>query len=489
MEQVCRTRGWEPYLRIKDEGFSAGTLKRPGLSEISWLIQNEEIDGLVCTWYDRLTRSRDFYVLDIEFKAHNIQFVTLHDPADTRTASGRFMESMIVAAKTYDREQTSEKVRTKMRMRAAKGLHSGGSVPFGFVMNPETKLLSPDPAMSAVLEQMFQVYVDERSDFAVRDWLQAHQIPNARGKMAWQVSTIRDMLCNRRYIGELEANKRNKGLDEVPENEVYHIIKAPHDAAVPLPLFQLAQSVRAEKLGQSPNRVGRPRHHSYTQCGRVNILQGTLLCGACGHAMTPHYTSKTAKVSNDDVQERQYFHYYACAAQIKGTMEEQHKNRIKADVIESWMLDTVEELLQSERVITKAVERAGEARSLNQRPQRAALELNRAARHENQKRVEEMLETVSSGNATGALWQMLNERATHLQVEGERLKREERQLNGEIANLEIDFDAQTFMKTLCDFKKLASVAEPEELQKLIRLAVRRIEWMPEGVHRVQFYSR
>ena len=354
LEQVCRTRGWEPYRRIKDEGFSAGTLKRPGLAEIRWLVQNEEIDGLVCTWYDRLTRSRDFYVLDTEFKAHNIQFVTLHDPADTRTASGRFMESMIVAAKTYDREQTSEKVRTKMRMRAAKGLHSGGIVPFGFVMNPETKLLSPDPQMASVLEQMFQVYVDERSDFAVRDWLQAHQIPNARGKMAWQVSTIRDMLCNRRYIGELEANKRNKGLDEVPENEAYHIIKAPHDAAVPLPLFQLAQSVRAEKLGQSPNRVGRPRHHSYTQCGRVNILQGTLLCGACGHAMTPHYTSKTAKVSESDLLGRQYFHYYACAAQIKGTMEEQHKNRIKADVIESWMLDTVEELLQNERIIDES---------------------------------------------------------------------------------------------------------------------------------------
>ncbi len=115
------------------------------------------------------------------------------------------------------------------------------------------------------------------------------------------------------------------------------------------------------------------------------------------------------------------------------------------------------------------------------------LELNRTARQENQRRVEEMLQTIGRGNATGALWQMLNERATHLQVEGERLKREERQLSGEIANFEIDFDAQTFKTTLCDFKKLASVAEPEELQKLIRLAVRRIEWMPEGVHRIQFY--
>ena len=93
--------------------------------------------------------------------------MTLHDPADTRTAAGRFMESMIVAAKTYDREQTSEKVRTKMKMRAEKGLHSGGIVPFEFIMNPEIKMLSPNPNKVEVLQQMFQVYVDTRSDFAV----------------------------------------------------------------------------------------------------------------------------------------------------------------------------------------------------------------------------------------------------------------------------------------------------------------------------------
>lgn len=99
--------------------------------------------------------------------------------------------------------------------------------------------------------------------------------------MKWQVSTIRDMLCNRRYIVELEVNKGKKGVDDLPENEAYRVIKAPHAPAVPLPLFQLAQAVRAEKLSQSPNRIGRPRHHSYTQCGRVNILQGTLPCGSC----------------------------------------------------------------------------------------------------------------------------------------------------------------------------------------------------------------
>jgi hypothetical protein len=74
-----------------------------------------------------------------------------------------------------------------------------------------------------------------------------------------------------------------------------------------------------------------------------------------------------------------------------------------------------------------------------------------------------MLQTIDSGNATGALWQMLNERATHLQVEGERLKLEERQLMHEIASLKVDFDAEAFRNTLGDFQELASIAEPEEL--------------------------
>src|SRR5689334_22098039 len=67
MEADCHRRGWEPYRVIPDEGFSAGSLKRPGLTEVRMLVQAEEIDGIMCTWYDRLTRSREFYILDHEF--------------------------------------------------------------------------------------------------------------------------------------------------------------------------------------------------------------------------------------------------------------------------------------------------------------------------------------------------------------------------------------------------------------------------------------
>jgi len=137
LEAFCRAKGWQAAEIVKDEGFSAGSLKRPGLTRVRFLVESGQINGVLCTWYDRLTRSREFYVLDKEFRTNEVDFITLHDPADRNTASGRFMEMMLVGAKAYEREQTGEKVSIKMRMRTEKGMWNGGHVPFGFLRAPK----------------------------------------------------------------------------------------------------------------------------------------------------------------------------------------------------------------------------------------------------------------------------------------------------------------------------------------------------------------
>ncbi len=482
LEAECVRRGWDVYRIIKDEGYSAGSMRRPGLTEARMMVQSGEINGIICTWYDRLTRSREFYILDHEFKTHNVEFVTLHDAADTRTAAGRFMESMIVAAKTYDRDQTSEKVRIKMRMRQEKGLHQGGLVPFGFTVDAE-KMLHPNPEQTKVLEQIFQVYVETSSDFAVRDWLKAHGISAPHGGAVWQVSSIHDLLTNRRYIAEIEINRKNKGLEDLSPNDSYRVVKAPHKPLISVELFALAQAIRKEKARKSPNRVGKPRSYSTSKCGRVNILQGTLLCGVCGHAMAPHYTVKQTKAQ----EQRAYVHYYVCAPQIKAMQEQEHKNRVPAKVSEAWIFESVQELIASENIIERAVEEARRAAESDLSPQKEALALNRAAMQENQAKIDQMLETISSGQATGALFAMLNERAAQLKLEREQLRIEQRRLTEALSPLQERFDVTAFRQSLVRFSELAQIAQPNEVQQLLRLMVRRVEWVPEGPHRMQFY--
>ena len=486
LEAFCKSKGWDNFEIVKDEGHRAGTLKRPGLAHLRYLVETEQIDTIVCTWYNRLIGSRDFYVLDKEFKAHNVAFVTVHDPADRHTASGRLLESMLVTIKTFENEQVAEKVRTKMRQRAEKGLWNGGYVPFGFSCDPQTQALKPNDETKTTVLQMFRVYVEKQSDFAVRDWLKAHNVPTHHGKAEWTPSSIRDLLMNRRYIGEVEINKQNKGIEELPEFEEYRIIPMDWEPIVPRELFETAQAIRQTRSRQSPHRGGKGKGQSYSrnQCQRVYLLQGNMVCGVCGAAMSPHYVYHKPN-ERDQRRTASYIYHYTCAHKMKYRQAVDHSNRVLARVAESWMLDAVEELVLSETVLERALAAAWSKAESGLEPNKAALaECESALRH-NEEKIDELLETAS--NARGALLELFTEKAHGLKLERERLKIEQRNLQASLAPLTRRFDARDIRNVLSDFALIRQQAQPEQLRRLLRTLVKKLEWSPDGQHKVQYY--
>jgi len=486
LEAFARAKGWEVFESIKDEGHRAGTLKRPGLTRLRWLVSTGQEDVVACAWYNRLIGSRDFYILDKEFKNNNVQFITIHDPADRNTAAGRLFESMLVTIKTFENEQIGEKVRTKMRMRAEKGMWNGGLVPFGFMHDPQTQVLQPNPETKHIVLQMFQTYVDKRSDFAVRDWLKAHQIPAPTGNALWMPGTISELLANRRYIAEIEINRDKQGIDDLPEHESYRIVPAPHEPLVPKELFELAQAIRKEKAVASPGRQSRTRSYSLNQCGRVYPLQGRMVCGTCGHAMCPHYVYHKANPAKGR-RSNSYVYHYVCAQKMKYGSQCDHQNRVLAKDAETWILERIEDLDIFDDLLEREMAGAKERFEQDMQPVKESLSLAKAAERANQEKIEEIIESVSSGRAKGALFDILSERAAELKLERERLRAEQRQLNELLAPLEEHFEASGLQSVLSDFTRLAKGAKPEELQRLICLVVRSVEWRPDGKHKVQFY--
>lgn len=494
LEAACRARGWAAQRVIKDEGYSAGSLKRPGMSELRWLVQNGEIEAVACTWYDRLTRSRDFYTLDREFKEHGIEFVTLHDPTDRHTASGRFLETMLVAAKTYEREQTGEKVRTKLRMRAEKGMWNGGHVPFAFRYEADTQLLVPREDQVPLVAQMFQTYVDTRSDYAVRNWLRTHSIPAYKGKPEWTPTSIREMLTNRRYIAETELNKKNQHVTGLPEADAYRVVAALYEPLVSRELFERAQRVRHERALESPNQNrggkrkgsgnGVGKSYSRNQCGRVYLLQSNMVCGLCGAAMTPHYVFHKAG-GKEKRRSDSYVYHYTCAHKMKYRQAVTHSNRVLARVAEAWVLDAVETIVTSEEIAREALNAARAKSEADLHPTTLLLSTNQSALRENQRAIDELVSTASG--ARGAMLELLSEKAHELKMERERLYAEQRQLTEVLTPLNTVFDAKVFRSVLGNFSLLRQHAEPEELQRLLRLVVRRVAWMPSGAHQVDYY--
>ncbi len=102
--------------------------------------------------------------------------------------------------------------------------------------------------------------------------------------------------------------------------------------------------------------------------------------------------------------------------------------------------------------------------------------------------IEKVLETASSGQAVGALWEMLNERAFRLKWEKDQLLIEQLRLKEQLLPAETSVDAAILRTKLLSLDIVRRAAYPDELQRLLRLMVRRIEWSPSGDCKVQLFA-
>ena len=294
---------------------------------------------------------------------------------------------------------------------------------------------------------------------------------------------------NRRYIAEIEINKKNRGIEGLHGDIAYRIVKAPHEPLIPVGLFELAQATRRDKALDSPNRKGRPRSYSQNQCDRVFPLQGRIFCSECGHSMTPYYVVHKPNAKEKRVN-ASYIYYYICAQQqMHGQKQAGHSNRVLAKISESWIKEQMKELISIEGLVEQAIEMARLKSAGDLAPQQELLEINHRARKENQVKIDRLLESVTSGEVSGPLLAMLNGKATELQREQEKLKIEERGLQQALIPLHNQFDAKTLRSALQQFNTLYEAAEPAEMQRLVRTIIHRIEWNPSGeAHAIEFYA-
>jgi hypothetical protein len=152
------------------------------------------------------------------------------------------------------------------------------------------------------------------------------------------------------------------------------------------------------------------------------------------------------------------------------------------------MLDTVEELIKTRGLLEQCFENAWQSFHQQTRPQQDALAINAAALRENQTQVDNLVEMISSGQATGALFEMLNKKASQLRTERHLLLTEQRRLRESLAPLDNGITAEKFRKQLITFSDIIEEAQPEEIQRIMRLMVKRIEWMPTDEARFEFFA-
>lgn len=136
---------------IVEEGKSGKTMNRPGLQKILNLVNNKQIDGVICYKLDRLTRkTRDLlYLIEDIFTKNNIQFISLNENIDTSSASGKFFLTVMGALSQMERDQISERTTDALQelVRQGRRLGSPDKTPLGFKLMKRTMARKTDLVM------------------------------------------------------------------------------------------------------------------------------------------------------------------------------------------------------------------------------------------------------------------------------------------------------------------------------------------------------
>jgi site-specific DNA recombinase len=273
-QAACDERGWTIVGWYADEGVSAHTddvAKRPAFHRLVRDAERRQFDAVVVHNLDRFARS--VVVALSTFKRLSdlgISFLSLSEQGmDSTTPMGKVMFGMLALLAEYHSENLGLETRKGKAERKAKGLHNG-LVPFGYRSVDGVAEFDPQTKGGAVLA--FQLAAEGASYTKIAQALNAAGYRTA-GNMRRGVftkDTVRDMLANRFYLGELPL------FVEGRSRRIREWRTAAHPALIDATTFEAARrAITSRSAACGAERRG----------ASVYSLSGLLRCVHCGERL------------------------------------------------------------------------------------------------------------------------------------------------------------------------------------------------------------
>ena len=240
----------EEIREYTDDGYSGGSLDRPGMRQMIEDVESGIITHVVVVKLDRLSRSQKdtLHLIEDIFTPNNVAFISIMESFNTDTAFGRAMVGILSVFAQLERENIFERTRGGMQKRVEAGYWPGGGrTPYGYDYDPAQGILVPNEDAEKVR------YIYDRYLAGVG------------------MQTIADELGLKyeRIVYNIITRKSNTGV--IVYNGVEY--QGKHEAIVSLDTYERAIDLLAVR---SSNKLVSKTDH---------LLTGMVYCGTCGAKM------------------------------------------------------------------------------------------------------------------------------------------------------------------------------------------------------------
>ena len=303
--------------RYSDDGWSGTNFDRPDFMRLMEDIKKGKINCVIVKDLSRLGRN---YILvgqylEMIFPMLNIRFISVNDRIDSIKDPASINNALVSFKNVMNDEycrDISNKVRSSLDRKRSKGEFIGSFASYGYMKDPvDHHHLIVDPVAAEVVKNIFDWFLQGMSIIGIAKRLNHMGIPNPSaykrqcglnykhpaGQLdsAWPDSSVKRVLKNRLYVGDMVQNKnRTKSYKvqvsvAVPE-ENWVIVPNMHEAIIDREKFETVQQLLMRDTRTSPG------------INHVSIFAGYIRCADCLRAMGKKSVA----------QSYGKYHYYVC---------------------------------------------------------------------------------------------------------------------------------------------------------------------------------
>ncbi|AMN37093.1 MULTISPECIES: recombinase family protein [Clostridium] len=368
LEEWCKANDYIIYKCYSDRGISGKNIKdRPALKELLSDAKAGKFDMVISWKINRVSRKLEDVLKIVNLlEKNNITFKSYSEPFETDTPAGRMQFQMMALIGEFERGTIAQNVKMGMIAKAKSGNWCGGRV-LGYDLVPNNSpeeekkgknKLEINEKEAEIVRFIFNEYSKGKGYKAITNKMNKLGYKTKKGNN-FSVGSIRDILTNPVYIGEIRYNvrqnwseKRRRNINPNPIR-----VKGKHEAIIDRELWDKVQLILESKKGK-PSRIYDGEYP----------LTGILRCPKCGAGMV---ISRTTNTLADGTKKR--IAYYCCGNwKNKGTSV-CNSNTIRVDKANEYVFKKIEELVSNEAMIKAVVKNINKERKDKVKPAKRLL--------------------------------------------------------------------------------------------------------------------
>ena len=345
LQKAAREKGYTDTIFYVDDGITGTTMKRPAFQDMLKGIETGYITAVFVKDLSRLGRNYiEVGKLTEEFfPEHDVRLIAVSDGVDSDEGENEFTPFRNIMNEWYAKD-ISKKRRIVNKLKGNSGIPLSPP-PYGYMKNPEKpQFWVIDPDAAPVVQRIFQMALDgyglqETAAALQKDGLYSPSFywhskgigrcgnVNALEPTKWRHTTIRQILSNQEYCGDVinfktysKSYKMKKRLVNPEEN--WAIFRNVHEPVIDRATWEKVQNLKA----------GTRRKRSKVM-QESSVFSGVLKCPECEGNLNFHFNQ-----GNHDIK------YFNCSNYNTGLRKCTCTHYIRVDFLEQVVLQEIHRL-------------------------------------------------------------------------------------------------------------------------------------------------